>query len=384
MRTGVSLAWLQLTRDRRRFFAALSGIAFAVMLMLSQLGFEDALMSSAGLVHDHLMADLVLISPLYQFVINPRTFTERRLYQTLGVEGVASVESVYIGQAAFKNPLDRSERTIFVIGFKPDSPLLNAPGIAENLEKIRRPGAVLFDAIRRPEYGPVSESFLQTGKVSTEVGGRQVDIAGLFQLGTSFGIDGTLVMSDETFMRVVPGREHGIVNIGLIKLKPGADRNRVRSDIESLLPEDVQLLSHAEFLALERTYWRTYTPTGFVFTMGVVMAILVGSIIVYQILYSDVTDHLPEYATMKAMGYPDRYLFKIVMQQSLILSIFGFFPGVVAANFLYGVARDATHLPLHMTAMRLIGVYVLTAMMCGLSATLAMRRLKAADPADIF
>jgi len=384
MRTGVSLAWLQLTRDRRRFFAALSGIAFAVMLMLSQLGFEDALMSSAGLIHDHLTADLILISPLYQFVINPRTFTERRLYQTLGVDGVASVESVYIGQASFKNPLDRSERTIFVIGFKPDSPLLNAPGIAENLEKIRRPGAVLFDAIRRPEYGPVSESFLQTGKVSTEVGGRQVDIAGLFQLGTSFGIDGTLVMSDETFMRVVPGREHGIVNIGLIRVKPGADPNRVRSDIDALLPDDVRLLSHAEFLDLERTYWMTYTPTGFVFTMGVIMAILVGSIIVYQILYSDVTDHLPEYATMKAMGYPDRYLFKIVLQQSSILSIFGFFPGVVVAEFLYRVARDATHLPLHMTVQRLIGVYILTAFMCGLSAMLAMRRLKAADPADIF
>jgi putative ABC transport system permease protein len=384
MHTGVSLAWLQLTRDKRRFMAALAGISFAVMLMLSQLGFEDALLMSSGLIHDRLKADLVLISPLYQFIINPRSFTDRRLYQALAVDGVQSVESLYLGQAPFKNPADGTERTIFVVAFKPDSALLDAPGIAENLDKIRKPGAVLFDSIRRPEFGPVAESFRENGTLATEVGGRRVDIAGLFQLGTSFGIDGTVVMSDETFLRVVPGRQLGIINVGLIRLKPGVDQQRVRSEIQTLMPADVRLMTRQEFVDFERNYWMVLTPTGFVFKLGVVMALLVGCIIVYQILYSDVTDHLPEYATMKAMGYPDLYLFKVVLRQSLILSIFGFVPGVFVANFLYSVSRDATNLPLRMTVTRLIAVYFLTVGMCGLSAALAMRRLKAADPADIF
>lgn len=384
MNPGVPLAWLQLTRDKQRFAAALAGIAFAASLMLTQLGFEDALMSTSGLLHSHMSADLVLISPLYQFIISPRSFTERRLYQVLGVEGVASVEPLYLGQASFKNPIDGTERTIFAIGFNPRSALLDMPGIAENLEKIRNPGVVIFDSIRRPEFGPIAENVQKLGQVVTEIGGRRVEIDGLFQLGTSFAIDGTVVMSDETFLQVLPYRTRGIIDVGLIRLKPGASAERTKAAIARLLPNDVRVLTHAEFVELERHYWATFTPTGFIFKLGVLMAIFVGCIIVYQILYSDVSEHLPEYATLKAMGYADRYLFKLVIQESFILSILGFIPGVLVSQLVYNVSRDATLLPLRMTLARGVAVYFLTMFMCTLSATLATRRLKAADPAEIF
>jgi putative ABC transport system permease protein len=384
MNPGVPLAWLQLTRDKQRFAAALAGIAFAASLMLTQLGFEDALMSTSGLLHTHMTADLVLISPLYQFIISPRSFTERRLYQTLAVEEVASVEPLYLGQAPFKNPVDGSERTIFAVGFNPRSAALDLPGIAENLEKLRNPGVILFDSIRRPEFGPIAENFRNQGQVITEVGGRKVEIDGLFQMGTSFAIDGTIVMSDETFLQVLPFRQRGIIDVGLIRLKPGSNIDAAKGAIDRLLPSDVRVLTHAEFVELERHYWATFTPTGFIFKLGVLMAIFVGCIIVYQILYSDVSEHLPEYATLKAMGYADGYLFKLVIQESLILSILGFIPGVLVSQLVYNVSRDATLLPLRMTLERGVAVYFLTVFMCALSATLATRRLKAADPAEIF
>jgi putative ABC transport system permease protein len=384
MNPGVPLAWLQLTRDKQRFAAALAGIAFAASLMLTQLGFEDALMSTSGMLHSHIAADLVLISPLYQFIVSPRNFTERRLYQALGVEGVASVESLYMGQAAFKNPLDGGERTIFVVGFNPRSALLDLPGIAQNLEKIRNPGVVLFDSVRRPEFGPIAEDVRKHGQVITEIGGRRVEINGLFQMGTSFAIDGTVVMSDETFLQVLPYRSRGIIDVGVIRLKPGASAARTKAAIERLLPKDVRVLTQAEFVELERHYWATFTPTGFIFKLGVLMALFVGCIIVYQILYSDVSEHLPEYATLKAMGYADRYLFKLVIQESFILSVLGFVPGVLVSQLVYNVSRDATLLPLRMTLERGVAVYFLTMLMCTLSATLATRRLKAADPAEIF
>jgi putative ABC transport system permease protein len=119
MSTGIPLAWLQLTREKRRFFAALAGISFAVMLMLTQLGFQDALLSSAGLLHSSLIGDLVIINPLYQNILQPQSFTDRRLYQTLGLDAVESVYPVYVSVAAFKNPFDRTERNIFMIAFDP-------------------------------------------------------------------------------------------------------------------------------------------------------------------------------------------------------------------------------------------------------------------------
>ena len=384
MSTRIPLAWLQLTRETRRFLAALAGISFAVVLMLMQLGFEDALLSSVILFHTHLVGDLVLINPQYQNIISPKSFTERRIYQALGVAGVESVEPVYVMEAPFKNPFNGTERNIFVIGFNPHSALLTAPGVAENLEKIRIEGQILFDSIRRPEFGPVAELFAEKGPVGVEVNGRHADIVGLLQLGTSFGVDGNLVMSDETFLRLARTRDRGIINIGVINLKPGAEPERVRKEIARILPPDVRVLSHAEFADLEMRFWVNNTPIGFVFQLGVLMGVFVGCIIVYQILYSDVTDHLPEYATLKAMGYPDRFLFKLVMQESMILSVFGFVPGILISHFVYLVSRSATQLPLQLTAPRVVAVYLLTFFMCAVSAILAARRLKAADPAEIF
>jgi putative ABC transport system permease protein len=384
VKTRVPLAWQQLTREKRRFVAALAGIAFAVVLMLTQLGFQEALLSSAPLLHAHLAGDLVLINPQYQDVVAPKTLTERRLYQALGCDGVASVEPVYLGSANFKNPFARTERSIFVIGFNPHAASLNAPGVPENLEKIRSPGSVLFDSIRRPEFGPVAEAIQENGRVVTEVNGRQIEIVGLFQLGTSFAADGNLVASDETFLRIFPYRTRGVVDVGLIKLKPGADLERVKADLIRLLPADVRVLTHDQFVELERTFWVINTPIGFVFRLGVLMGMFVGCIIVYQILYSDVNEHLSEYATLKAMGYRDGFLFRVVLQQSLVLSIFGFLPGILISYAVYIVSRKATLLPLQMTLERSVAVYVLTVVMCTISGALAMRRLKAADPAEIF
>jgi putative ABC transport system permease protein len=380
----IPLAWLQLTREKRRFVAALAGISFAVAMMLTQLGFENALLSSVALVQEHLAGDLILLSPQYQFALSPGKLTERHLYQTLAIDGVESVDPVYMAQGAFKNPVARNDHLIFMIGFNPRAPLFTAPGVAENLDKIREPGKVLFDSIRRPEFGPVAEIFKDTGRAVTETSGRQVEIVGLYQLGTGFGVDGSLVMSDETFLRILPYRSRGLIDVGLIKLKPGVDPKQMKAKVARLLPPDVRVLTHAEYVEQETAYWTTYTPIGYIFKLGTLMAIFVGCIIVYQILYTDVSDHLPEYATLKAMGYGDWYLLKVVLQESLILSVLGYFPGLLLTNLVYRVSRDATLLPLHMTTTRAIVVYILTALMCAFSAALVARRLRAADPAEIF
>ena len=150
------------------------------------------------------------------------------------------------------------------------------------------------------------------------------------------------------------------------------------------LPPDVRVLTRNEFVELERRYWATNTPIGFIFKIGVLMGLFVGCIIVYQILYTDVSSHLREYATLKAMGYTERFMFSVVMQQSFFLSILGFLPALLISEVVYIVTERMTLLPFHMTAGRIIVVYALTMLMCAASASLAVRRLKQADPAEIF
>jgi len=384
MNRRIPLAWLQLAKEKRRLAAAIAGVSFAVILMLVQFGFKDALLNSAGLQWRHLKGEIALVSPGYEFLLATNNFTERRLYQALAVDGVESVAGIYCGQAAWKNPVTRKERTIFLMAFAPKKGVFDLPAIDARVADLRDSGKVLFDEKARPEFGPIAEEIRSGHSVTTELAGKKVEVAGVFPLGTSFGIDGTAILSDETFLRVLPHRIQGIIDIGLITLKPGADVEKIRQELAARLPKDVVVLSHEGLINLERDFWEKSTPVGFVFTLGVTMGVIVGSIIVYQILYTDVSDHLDEYATLKAIGYRDSYLVRIVLGQAAILSVFGFLPGMALSQLVYVIAGNATLLPLRMNTSRCLLVYLLTLVMCMISGMMAMRKLKSADPAEIF
>jgi putative ABC transport system permease protein len=378
------LAWRQLLHERLRLMAATAGIAFAVILMLMQLGFQAALFTSASLHFDHMLADIALVSRQYEFVMNTKGFPERRLYQAYAVDGVESVAAVYCGQAAWKNPWTRRERTIYVFGFDPRPGFFDLGTIKDPTPILRLGDNILFDARSRAEFGPVAREFQAGHPVVSEISGHSVNVAGLFTIGTSFGIDGAAFMSDRNFFRVMAGHPKEIVNVGLIKLKPGYNADQVRARLANALPDDVMVLTHNGLVEFERNYWSTNTPIGFVFQLGLLMGMFVGAIIVYQILYTDVTDHIGEYATLKAMGYRNSFLFSVVIQESVILSVFGYIPGFLLSVLMYKVAGDATLLPIRMTLARAVVVYILTALMCVISGALAMRKLSTADPAEIF
>jgi putative ABC transport system permease protein len=154
--------------------------------------------------------------------------------------------------------------------------------------------------------------------------------------------------------------------------------------LQKNLPNDVRVLTKAEFINFEKQYWSENTSIGFIFTMGTAIGFVVGVVIVYQILSGDVAEHTAEYATLKAMGYQDSYLLTVVFQEALILAFLGFLPGSAIAVSLYALTRNATNLPLFMTMSRAITVLILTIMMCLISGGIATRKLRAADPADIF
>ncbi|XPM56669.2 MAG: FtsX-like permease family protein [Leptolyngbya sp. IPPAS B-1204] len=132
-------------------------------------------------------------------------------------------------------------------------------------------------------------------------------------------------------------------------------------------------MTKADYAKAEVAFWNASTPVGYTFDLGVVIAFIVGAVIVYQILYSDVTDHLPEYATLKAIGFRDRYLLVVVFQESLILAALGFIPGTAIALGLYQITHVATLLPMAMNAGRVVFVFVLTALMCSVAASMAVR-----------
>ena len=222
----VPVAWLQLTRERPRLLAAVAGVTFAVVLVFMQLGFRDALFASSVRLHSMLVGDLFLLHPQTSYLVSMKPFSRRRLYQTLGVDGVESVSPVYAGLTLWKNPATATSRNIFLIGVDPTATTLDIDSVNRQRDRIRRTDIVLFDEASRPEYGPVVETLRAGHAMATDVGARHVTVEGLFQLGTSFGVDGTLVTSDSNFLRLLPIRQKGLIDIGVIRLRAGADATR--------------------------------------------------------------------------------------------------------------------------------------------------------------
>ena len=377
------LAWYQLVSEKRRLVAALAGIGFAVMLQLTQFGFRDALFESATVFHRNLAADLVITSSLYESEVTPGNITRRRLYEALGAPGVAAVVPVYFSGGSFKNPVTLQNKTIMVIAFDPEQHAMSLPSIADVVGKVNILDTALFDDLSRPEFGPIVDMVRRDGSVTTEILGRRIKIVGLFSLGVSFAGNGHVIVSDETFRKMFH-RPEGIFEFGLVRVAPGANVLTVQKELQARLPPDVTVRTMPEMEAVEKGFWNANTPIGFIFLLGAAVGLLVGSVIVYQILYTDVSDHIKEYATLKAMGYTDWFLFVVVLEEALILSVIGFPMGFLLAEGLYKVSRDATHLPLFMTTSRALMVFGLTILMCCGSGLLAIRKLKTADPAEVF
>lgn len=385
LKRKIPLAWLQLSRNKSRMLVAVAGIAFADVLMFLQLGIRDALFDSAVQFHNSLQADIVLVSSRYKSIFSQQHFSQRRLYQARGFTGVKSVSPIYVDPIPWRNPDNNETWNIYAIAFNPEEQVVNLPGVQENQAKLREPDTVLFDSGSRKEFGNIATEFKNKNTVTTEINNRKIDVVGLFQLGTSFGVNGNIITSDVNFLRLnSQRRREGLIDLGLVRIEPGENIDFVIANLRANLPEDVIVLSKQEYAAKEKSYWNQSTPVGFTFTMGVVIGFVVGTVIVYQILYSDVSDHLPEYATLKAIGFKNTYLLKIVFQEALILAAIGFVPGISIAQGLYLVAQRATLLPIMMTVDRAIFLFVLTTLMCSISAFIAMQKLNSADPADIF
>jgi putative ABC transport system permease protein len=383
MRTPI--AWFQMTRERTRLLVAIAGISFADVLMFMQLGFKDALYDASIRPHYALQSDLFLINRQFEAFFSFKSFNREQLYQSAAVDGVESVNALYISKALWRNPTTRVDRPLLIFGFDPGKPAFNLPEVNQNLDQIKQINHVLFDQNSRPEFGDIAQLLQQRSGVETEMNDDVlVKVGGMFRLGVSFVADGNVIASDSTFLQLFPGRSPQQIDMGLIRLRPGANREQVRERLTAQLPSDVLVLTLEEITAREKAYWADITPIGFIFGLGSIVGFIVGAIIVYQILYADVSDHLPEYATLKAMGYSDRYLILILIQESFVLAICGFIPGFGFSCGLYYVAQMATRLPIAMITARAVMIFILTLIMCVGSGGIALRKLQSADPAEIF
>lgn len=380
---GIPLAWLQLTGERKRFAVAIAGITFAVAMMLFQMGLQSALYKQVVGPLLLLDGEVILVGHHYEYFGVGRGFPEIRLHQARAVSDVVGATGLKLGCASFRNVENGRERDIFLIAFDPSKDVFLSSDIKNLQHLLKRDGAVLFDSLSRSQYGDVAGKFAAEGSARTEIAGRRATVKGLVRIGATFAADGNVLTSLRTFSEMWPEPD-GVYSVGVLKLRGGADPEDVVRRLEKILPRDVSAMTKERFIENEKDYWAKRTPIGFVIGASMAVAIFVGAVIVYQILYTDVTDHLSEYATLKAIGFSDSFFVWIIVQESFILSVMGFVPGAGLAEILYMLTRSVAGMQTYMSLASLATVFGLSLSMCLAAGLLATRKLRKANPADIF
>lgn len=378
------LAFKQLRHNRVRLLVAVAGIAFADLLMFLQVGFRDGLFRAAVAIHEQLDADLAIVDTAYENMFNAGQYSRRLLESCLAHPQVEGVAPLYVGRTEWRNPVNGRLSRILVMGLEPSKPTFLLPEIKAGARLLQEPDNLLFDLASRPRYGPIAEIFAREGEALAQLNHRRVRVVGLVRLGKPFDADGDVLASDVGFLRLFPERRQGVIDIGLVRLRPGARAAEVREDLSARFAGSLDVLTKRGFVQREYDYWNRNAPIGFIFNLGAVMGFIVGIVIVYQVLFTDVAEHLPEYATLKAMGYSDGFLFAVVGCEALALAVAGFVPGFLVSWGLYRLTSAATSLPIWMTPALAVRQLLLTVAMCAASGAVALLKVKKADPAEVF
>jgi putative ABC transport system permease protein len=372
------VAWRILAHEKGRAGLAIGGVFVAILLMFLQLGFYASVPRAGLLFYDAMRFDLLLASSAYVFEGQSSTFPRRRLFQALESPDVLHANALYHDRGRWLNDDEALAREVFVMGLDLRDVIFNVAGIEDQLEALRQPDTILVDAASRPELGA-----LVPGR-RIELGQRNVMIAGTYNLGLGFIGLGVAMTSDLNFTRIFPKRNLSSVNLGLITLRPGADPNKVAASLREIMPADTRVFTRAEINNHEMNHWVTRTSTGLVFGCGLLVAAIVGLVILNQTLSTQITRQLPQFATLKAMGYTDGYLLGVVLTLAVIMSTISYFPAAAVSTALYSSVRSSTKLPIEMTTMRLLGVLAVVWGMSAVSALVALRVLRRADPVELF
>ncbi len=377
------IGWLQLTHNRARLYSAIAGVSFANVLVIVQLGIAGSMTTATLQQYAYFDADIMISAEDANSMTEGGNVARQRLFQALADPDITGGVSLFVSNLTWERP--EGQVLLQVFGIDPNATDFLSPIMAHKVASLPLLNAAIIDRKTRGLDAEMLGGIRPHSPETFESSGKTITLVDSFLGGGGFGTDGYLFVSDQTFLNLFAKRISGAPDHILLQVARGADVGAVVSRLRKTIGDKtLRIRSYAEARAQDLAYQNTQRPTGLIFGFGVVIGILVGIVIVYQVLSTDVAAHLREYATFKAMGYGHGFFLGIVLEEAMILAIFGFAPGVIVASGLLSILNAKTGLPVAMTGETAIMVFVGTLAACALSGAIATRRLAAADPADLF
>lgn len=372
------IAFLDLAHRPGRTAAALAGVIFAIVLLFMQSGFYLACRDSATRIHDLLDFDIAVTSAHYAFVLKPGAVERDRLEPARAVDGVEDMTPIRVGPGQWRSPQSGRSYDLVLLGVEPSDRPFAVESLDAALVQLHRGETVIFDAEAHPILGSNPPG------TTSEFEGRRLKVADEFRWGAGFVANGLAVTSDATFAQAFPRRRPSTVQLGLVRVTDGASPGEVAGRLRERLSADVRVWTRDEIRDADRRFFLRERPIGLMFTSGVVLSLLVGGVIIFQLLASEVASRRSEFATLKALGYDDGEINAVVVAQGCLYTLFAFLPATLLAAGLFDVTRRLARLPMQLDPALVAAVLATSLLMCLSGALAAARKVRQADPADLF
>lgn len=390
LRIAAELALRQLLHRGGKLAGALIGVCVAIVLIFTQLGFQNALYDSAVGIPRALDADILIAGPTFKsWADSPPWMNRALLYEAQSVPGVRSAAPLYSSSIQIASPLDGHALSCTLLAFSPQAPVFLPPGIARQTDQIALPDRLIMDRDSRVDFEAIRDAVLARGEAeitvlnATDTLQRIGWVSGLFDLGPSFTIDGTMITSDLNYYRLtsIPLDR---VGVGVVRVADGHDVAAVRDRLAAVLDGRARVFLKQDFIDNEIAYYAENTPIGYIFRLGLIVGTFVGIVFISQALHGIVSDNLKEYATLRAIGYQQGFFGAVVGFIALVLSVAAYIPSSILAWGVYVLAADASKLPLRMNLPDMSAIFALVLVMAVTATLLAVGKIRKADPVDLF
>lgn len=364
--------------DRVRFGITIAGVAFAVTLVLVQVGLLTGILANATVTIEHAKADLWVTSHNTTNIDFAHAFPDSYVQRVRGVEGVADAANLIVFYSTIALP-NGAEETVLTYGLPADTAQWGLPWSFEGgqLASLRAGRAMFLDESATRRFGAFAIGDYR------EVGGLRMQIVGMTEGAKSFTTVPIAFFDFHTLQEVMPELMSGRTTFILIKLKPGANAEVAAAEVRKRLPYN-DVFTKEQWIARTRNYWLESTGLGMNMYVTVFLGCLIGLVVVAQTLYASTMDYIKEFGTLKAIGSTNAEIYSILGWQSLVAAVLGFGTGLVPSFFArYALGRFAA-LEVNITLPFLVIVFAGTLTMCMLASLVSFRKIASIDPALVF
>ena len=369
------LAQRNLMHDKVRLAVTLTGIVFAVVLIVVEMGLFLGFTVTTSSIIDKSNVDLWIVSKHTPYIEQGAAFSERKLYQVLATPGVASAEKYIVRFAQWKTP-NGGEQSVQVVGFNPYTGLGGPWNVVQgDVNDLKTPDAVMLDELYAKKLG-----VNRMGEIF-EIDGRRARVVGFTRGIRAFTTTPYVFTSFKNAQGFARLQEDQTLFI-LVKAAPGTDLSALQKSLASRL-RDVDVLTTSRFSSMTRFYWMFTTGAGVAVLIAALLGLVVGVVVVAQTIYATTMDHIREYGTLKAMGAPNSYIYRVIITQAGIAAVVGYGLAMFVSFFVVRASQSggaAILLPLPMA----VGIFFLTLLMCVGAAVVSINKVTSLDPAMVF